>query len=462
MSRDRPLHGPLYAPSADATGADPAGTDPAKINPAKIGRQASLNVPLAERVRPRTLAEVTGQSHLLGPGKPLAVAAARARVPSLLLWGPPGVGKTTLARLLADSSGVHFVKLSAVTSGVKEVRAVAAEAAVRRERGEGTLLFLDEVHRFNRAQQDLLLPFVEDGTLTLIGATTENPSFEVNGALRSRMQLFVLEGLSHPELGALLSRALSHPEGFAGTLTPTAEALSALAAWADGDGRRALGALEAASAYAEDGTLTLEQVRAALQAKGLTLDKGGEHFYNLTSALHKSVRGCDPDAALYYLARLLSGGADLMYVARRLVRIASEDVGLADPNALRLAVAARDAAQFLGHPEGELALAEAAVYLSVAPKSNAIYTAWKAALTDAERYSAASVPLHLRNAPTSTMKGLGYGKGYRYYFDDPEASFRQRYLPEEVSGGYYTADGEGWEARVRERLAAFAERKGKG
>lgn len=415
--------------------------------------------PLAERVRPRTLDDFVGQAHLLGPGQPLQRALERDNLRSLLLWGPPGVGKTTLAQLLAEASGARFVKLSAVTAGVKEVRGVAAEAAQMRQGGRATLLFLDEVHRFNKAQQDLLLPFVEDGTLLFIGATTENPSFEVNGALRSRLQLFVLRALEQADLERLLERALAHPEGYAGKLTVTPAALAMLAAWADGDGRRALGALESAAAYAEAGVLDAPQIKGALLAKGLAFDKGGDHFYNLISALHKSVRGCDPDAALYWLARLLAGGADLMYVARRLVRIASEDIGLADPNALRLAVAARDAAQFLGVPEGELALAEAAVYLAVAPKSNAVYTAWKAARADAERFAAAEVPLNLRNAPNGMMKRLGYGEGYRYYFDDPEASFRQPYLPEGVPGGYYTADGEGWEARVRERLAAFANYK---
>jgi len=415
--------------------------------------------PLAERVRPRNLDDFVGQAHLLGPGKPLRVALAQRNLRSLLLWGPPGVGKTTLAHLLAEASGARFIRLSAVTAGVKEVRAVAAEAASARGLGGATLLFLDEVHRFNKAQQDLLLPFVEDGTLLFIGATTENPSFEVIAALRSRLQLLVLEALDGAALETLLTRALSHPDGYNGELTVTPEALTMLAGWADGDGRRALGALETAAAYAEAGVLDAPQVGAALQAKGLAFDKGGEHFYNLLSALHKSVRGCDPDAALYWLARLLAGGADLMVVARRLVRIASEDVGLADPNALRLALAARDAAQLLGVPEGELALAEAAVYLAVAPKSNAVYTAWKAARADAERHAAAEVPLHLRNAPTGLMKRLGYGEGYRYYFDDPDSSFKQKYLPDAVRGGYYTADGEGWEQKVRERLASFAARR---
>ncbi len=415
--------------------------------------------PLAERVRPCNLAEFVGQTHLLGADKPLTVAVKRHNLRSLLLWGPPGVGKTTLAQLLAGASGARFVGLSAVTAGVKEIRAVAAEARAARGVGTATLLFLDEVHRFNKAQQDLLLPFVEDGTLLFIGATTENPSFEVTGALRSRLQLFVLQALSEAELTTLLERALAHPDGFNGTLSVTPEALGMLASWADGDGRRALGALETAAPYAENSVLDAPHIKTALQAKGLAFDKGGEHFYTLTSALHKSVRGCDPDAALYWLARLLTGGADLMYVARRLVRIASEDVGLADPNALRLVLAARDAAQFLGVPEGELALAEATVYLAVAPKSNAVYTAWKKARADAETHAAAEVPLHLRNAPTGLMKRLGYGEGYRYYFDDPEASFKQDYLPGEVEGGYYTADGEGWEQRVRERLATFAELK---
>ena len=417
----------------------------------------SEHIPLAERLRPTKLEDIAGQQHLVAEGKPLHQAIEKQRLHSMLFWGPPGVGKTTLARLIAGHFDAHFVPLSAVTSGVKEVRQIAREAAERLETtGERTLLFLDEVHRFNKSQQDLLLPFVENGTLTLIGATTENPSFEVNGALRSRMQLYVLKTLENEDVLELLQRALEHPDGFKGELTLEPNALTSLVAWSDGDARRALNALEISAGYAEDDILTAEQIRNALSVKGLAFDKGGEHFYNLISALHKSVRGCAPDASLYWLARMLGAGADLMYVARRLVRIASEDVGLADPNALRLAIAARDAAQFLGHPEGELALAECTVYLAVAPKSNTIYTAWKEAQRDAQQFGSAEVPLHLRNAPTGTMKSLGYGKDYAYYFSDREGSFAQRYFPEIMPiRRYYTGDGEGWEKKLASRLASL-------
>ena len=417
----------------------------------------SEHIPLAERLRPTKLEDIAGQQHLVAEGKPLHRAIEKQRLHSMLFWGPPGVGKTTLARLIAGHFDAHFVPLSAVTSGVKEVRQIAREAAERLETtGERTLLFLDEVHRFNKSQQDLLLPFVENGTLTLIGATTENPSFEVNGALRSRMQLYVLKTLDNEDVLELLQRALKHPDGFNNGLELEPDALTSLVAWADGDARRALNALEISAGYAEDDILTAEQIRNALSVKGLAFDKGGEHFYNLISALHKSVRGCDPDASLYWLARMLGAGADLMYVARRLVRVASEDVGLADPNALRLAIAARDAAQFLGHPEGELALAECTVYLAIAPKSNTVYTAWKEAQRDAQQSGSAEVPLHLRNAPTGTMKSLGYGKDYAYYFSNREGSFAQRYFPETMPiRRYYTGDGEGWEKKLASRLASL-------
>ncbi len=415
-------------------------------------------IPLAERLRPQNLADIIGQEHLLGEGKPLRNALSQGRLHSMLFWGPPGVGKTTLARLIAKQIEAYFVMLSAVKAGVKDVREIAEEARQRLQfSGKNTILFLDEIHRFNKAQQDLLLPFVEDGTLYLIGATTENPSFEVNSALRSRMQLYVLKALSTEAIMQILQRGLRHPEGLDSALVMDETALKGLADWSDGDARRALAALELLSSQGEK-TVTATLLEKTLAAKSLAFDKGGEHFYNLMSALHKSVRGSQADATLYWLARLLGGGADPLYVARRLVRMASEDIGLADPNALRLAVAARDAVHFLGQPEGELALAQAAVYLALAPKSNAVYTAWKKAQQDAERFASADVPNHLRNAPTQMMKSLGYGEAYAYYFDNPEASFAQGYFPEVMGDKvYYEAFDEGWDKKVKERLSNLAE-----
>lgn len=411
--------------------------------------------PLAERLRPRSVAEVIGQTHLLGPGKPLTRVLQSGRLGSLILWGPPGVGKTTLARLLAGEVGAHFIPLSAVSAGVKDVREAVAEAERRRGRGERTVLFLDEIHRFNKAQQDALLPYVESGLLTLVGATTENPSFEVNPALRSRARTLVLEALSETDIRTLLDRALSDGRGLPGTRAQP-EALTLLARLADGDARRALSTLEVAASLADP--ITPDAITEAYGRHLPAMDKGGEDFYNLISALHKSVRGSHPDAALYWLARMVLGGADPLYVARRVVRMASEDVGLADPNALRLTLAAKDTVEFLGSPEGDLALAQAVVYLALAPKSNSVYTAWKVAL-DAAGDAQHTVPLHLRNAPTALMRQQGYGQGYAYYFDDPEGSFRQSYLPAELENArVYVPGNEGWESRVQERWRKLMER----
>lgn len=408
--------------------------------------------PLPERLRPKTLEEVVGQDHLTGPGKPLRRMLEVGRLQSLILWGPPGSGKTTLARLLAEGVGQEMLALSAVNAGVREIKEAVARA---REVG-GLVMFLDEIHRFNKSQQDALLPHVESGLLTLIGATTENPSFEVNPALRSRARVYVLRPLEPEEIRQLLERALQHPEGLLG-VEAEPKALELLAQASMGDVRRALSALELAATLA--GKITLESVKEGLGAGTLGLDKGGEHFYDLISALHKSVRGNHVDAALYYLARMLEGGVDPFYLARRLVRMAVEDIGLADPLALRLAVAAQQTYDFLGSPEGELALAELTIYLALAPKSNAVYVAWKKAQELARQHPDAPVPLHLRNAPTGLMKSLGYGKAYAYYHDDPEGSFAQAYLPEGLEGlTLYEATGEGWEERVRERLGALRRR----
>ncbi|GAA5511947.1 replication-associated recombination protein A [Deinococcus carri] len=415
--------------------------------------------PLPERLRPRTVAEVVGQSHLLGPGRPLTRLLQSGRLGSLILWGPPGVGKTTLARLIAAEVGAHFIPLSAVSAGVKDVREAVTEAERLRGRGQRTILFLDEIHRFNKAQQDALLPHVESGLLTLIGATTENPSFEVNPALRSRARTLVLEALTQEEVRSLLDRALTDPRGLPG-VTASDEALDLLARLAEGDARRALGTLEVAATLTNP--VTPEAVTEAFGRHLPAMDKNGEDFYNLISALHKSVRGSHVDASLYWLARMLEGGADAHYVARRIVRMASEDIGLADPQALRLCIAARDAMEFLGSPEGELALAQAVVYLALAPKSNSVYVAWKKVRKAVQEGETLPVPVHLRNAPTSLMRAQGYGQGYAYYFDDPEGSFAQNYLPDGVSLDLYEPTGEGWEARVAERWRKLQAAHGEG
>lgn len=413
--------------------------------------------PLAERLRPRTLDEVVGQEHLTGPGKPLRVMLENGRLASMIFWGPPGTGKTTLARILANGVDARFVAMSAVSAGVKEVREAVKQAQEAVSAGRPTVLFLDEVHRFNKAQQDALLPHVESGLLTLIGATTENPSFEVNPALRSRARVYVLKALSEDDLMRVLERALISSEGLP-EAEAEEEALRLIAAAAMGDARRALNALELAAELG-GGRVTLDAAREALGAGQPVFDKGGEAFYDLISALHKSVRGSHVDAALYYLARMLAGGVDPLYVGRRLVRMASEDVGLADPGALKQALAAVEAYQLLGSPEGELALAQATVYLALAPKSNAVYRAFAAARRAVETHPDAEVPLHLRNAPTKLMKELGYSRGYAYYHDDPEGSFAQAYLPEPLEPmRFFDPRGEGWERKVAERYRELRRR----
>ena len=419
-----------------------------------------LDEPLAARMRPRSLDECLGQEHLLAQGRSLGDAIRRGDVGSTILWGPPGSGKTTLAGLMAHYTRRRFVAFSAVTEGVPRVREIIKEAREHRFSGQGTILFCDEIHRFNRAQQDAFLPHVEAGTVTLIGATTENPSFELNGALLSRCRVYVLERLTAGHLSELARRALADEERGLGRLGLAADdaAIATLAEQSDGDARRLLTVLEAAAQQVgAGGRVTREVVVDALARRVPSYDKAGEEHYNLVSALHKSIRGSDPQAALYWLARMIEGGENPLFIARRLVRMASEDIGLADHRALEVALAAKESYHFLGSPEGELALAEAAVYLATAPKSNRVYTGWKAALAAARETPAAPVPLHIRNAPTGLMKDLGYGKGYRYDPDEPGGHADQEYLPEGLRDRtFYEPGSTGFEKRIAERLAFWA------
>ncbi|TDQ48667.1 recombination protein MgsA [Permianibacter aggregans] len=416
--------------------------------------------PLAARMRPRTLAEYIGQSHLLGPGKPLRRVLEQGHTHSMILWGPPGTGKTTLATMIANTVNADIENISAVLAGVKDIREAVARAQQRLAMGKRTIMFVDEVHRFNKSQQDAFLPFVEDGTLIFIGATTENPSFELNSALLSRARVYVLKSLTDDELRLVLQRALTDPERGLGSMPLQLEdqVTEKLIALADGDARRLLNLLEIASDLAEEqaGNLVVGEsaMHSLLGEKTRRFDKGGEQFYDQISALHKSVRGSDPDASLYWLCRMLDGGCDGLYLARRIVRMAIEDIGNADPRALDLCLNAWDVQERLGSPEGELALAQAVIYLACAPKSNAAYMAYNEARADVQNEGSLEVPVHLRNAPTKLMKELGYGRAYRYAHDEPNAfAAGESYFPEgKAEQQYYRPVERGMEIQIREKL----------
>ena len=421
--------------------------------------------PLAERMRPRSLEELSGQEHLVGPGKPLRVQIEHDDSGSMILWGPPGVGKTTLAKIIAETTKASFIEFSAVTSGIKEIKQVMVAAAQASEMHSRTILFVDEIHRFNKAQQDAFLPYVERGTIRLIGATTENPSFEIISALLSRCRVYVLEPLTEKQIAALLRRALEDRERGLGALKITADddALELIASYSSGDCRNAYNTLEVAAQLALEPSQDLDQVSAkhidktlagvAVQQRVLLYDKSGEEHYNLISALHKSVRNSDPDAALYWLARMFAAGEDPLYLARRVVRMAVEDIGLAAPEALNLCLSAKQAMEFLGSPEGDLALAEAVVYLALAPKSNSVYTAWVAVQSEIEHTRQEPVPLHLRNAPTRLMKQLDYGKGYQYAHDEEGRVADMDCLPDSLKGrSYFKPTQEGREKQLAARM----------
>jgi putative ATPase len=422
------------------------------------GATVAVSAPLAERMRPHSLDEYVGQQHLLGPGKPLRVQIERDDTASMIFWGPPGVGKTTLAKIIAETTRATFIQFSAVLSGIKEIKQVMADAEKAAHYGSRTILFIDEIHRFNKAQQDAFLPYVEHGTIRLIGATTENPSFEIISALLSRCRVYTLRALSEDEIVTLLTRALNDNARGLGQMGIIAEdaALRLLASYSSGDARNALNALEISAKLAEarsEKTITSEIATEALQQRTLLYDKQGEEHYNLISALHKSVRNSDVDASLYWLGRMLQSGEDPMYVARRVVRMAVEDIGLASPEALNLTLSARDAMHFLGSPEGDLALAQAVAYLALAPKSNALYTGYGAVLADIENTRAEPVPLHLRNAPTGLMKSLDYGKGYQYAHDVEGKVADMDCLPESLKGRrYYQPTSEGREKLLAQRM----------